>query len=40
MSILDLTVVDNYILLVTTKGLIRSESIVEAAKGVNKNKVT
>ena len=40
LSILDLTVVDNYIILVTTKGVIRSESIVEASKGENKTKVT
>ena len=31
--------VDNYILLVTTKGLIRSESMDDVAKGFNKTKV-
>ncbi|XP_068707343.1 cation channel sperm-associated auxiliary subunit beta-like [Montipora foliosa] len=39
LSILDFTLVDNYILLVTTKGLIRSESILNATKGENKTKV-
>lgn len=39
LSILDFTVVDNYILLVTKKGLIRSESMNEVAKGFNKTKV-
>ena len=39
LSILDFTVVDNYILIVTNKGLIRSESMDEAARGVNKTKV-
>ena len=39
LSILDFTVVDNYILLVTTKGLIRSESMADVAKGFNKTKV-
>ena len=36
---MDFTVVDNYILLVTTKGLIRSESMADVAKGFNKTKV-
>lgn len=39
LSILDFTLVDNYILLVTTKGLIRSESMGEVGQGVNKTKV-
>ena len=39
LSILDFTVVDNYILLLTTKGLIRSESMDEVAQGMNKTEV-
>lgn len=39
LSIIDFALVDNYILFVTTKGLIRSESILEATRGVNKTKV-
>lgn len=39
LTILDFTVVDGCLLLVTTKGLIKSELFEMATKGVNKTKV-